>query len=779
MTVKLSKKALPIILALAMIFSLFGGLCLTASAYTPTDTMTNLYNSGNPASSGTYYSISSAAEMGYFASYVNNGKNTSGVTFYLTQDITLSGSWTPAGNATYTFAGKFDGCDKTLSSLSVSYISGKTNYYGLIGKASGPILNLKVNGTIDLSTNSVEYVGGIVGYTTSDVYNCHTNVAITGTNSYQVGGVVGAIENTATSAITHPFHVQACSAKGNISALKRTGGVVGAVYCGYAGNVVVDNCFFASGTSTRATLTVSNDRSKVWSGGVVGYCRGYITNSYAVASLTSSNDGHYICGIAGILQGSGPQASMSNSYAAVSISGNNYDYDRPLEGSVDGSNTLPITCCLYDSTLAGSFSNPIATGANKWGYWTATGYGTTTQMQGTGNVNAYSSTGSSYTTDTTKSALAVLGSAFEADSNSRNDGYPVLDWQNDSAALPAYVAGNGSSSGNDGTGIYLDGVNGSDSNSGTSISAPVKTVGKALELAEAQSPDYNIYVINTVTLSGSELQLSSGAYTGTIYRSRTFNGVLFSVPTNVTSTVQYVTIDGNDGNVSAAYSLFNVIGGTLTIGTNAVLQNNKCSDGGAINVSSGTATLSSGGTITGNSAQRGGAVYVVYGGTFNMSGGSITSNTSANTGGAVCTRGTFSMTGGTIGGSSAGNTAENGGAVAVMSDSSTKHGSFTMSSGTIRNNSATSYGGGVYVGTYATASMTGGNIGGITSSYANSAENGGGVATFGSFTLNGGTIRYNSASTHGGGVYAQSASCYTYTSGTIQNNTPDQTYTEP
>ncbi len=114
-------------------------------------------------------------------------------------------------------------------------------------------------------------------------------------------------------------------------------------------------------------------------------------------------------------------------------------------------------------------------------------------------------------------------------------------------------------------------MNGSDSNSGASIGAPVKTLGKALELAEAQSPDYNIYVINTVTLSGSELQLSNGAYTGTIYRSKTFNGVLFNVP----STVTYVTIDGNKDDVPAADSLFNVIGGFLTISTNAVLQNNK------------------------------------------------------------------------------------------------------------------------------------------------------------------------------------------------------------
>ena len=58
------------------------------------------------------------------------------------------------------------------------------------------------------------------------------------------------------------------------------------------------------------------------------------------------------------------------------------------------------------------------------------------------------------------------------------------------------------------------------------------------------------------------------------------------------------------------------------------------------------------------------------------------------------------------GGAIAGNTATRNGGVYVAS------GTFTMSGGTISKNIATTFGGGVYVGSNATFTMTGGTIGG-------------------------------------------------------------------
>ena len=73
-------------------------------------------------------------------------------------------------------------------------------------------------------------------------------------------------------------------------------------------------------------------------------------------------------------------------------------------------------------------------------------------------------------------------------------------------------------------------------------------------------------------------------------------------------------------------------------------------------------------------------------------------------------------------------------------------GAFTMNGGTITGNTATSSGGGVFVdGTF---TMNGGTI------KDNNGENGGGVYVFGgTFTMTGGTITDNSANGNGGGVY--------------------------
>ena len=201
------------------------------------------------------------------------------------------------------------------------------------------------------------------------------------------------------------------------------------------------------------------------------------------------------------------------------------------------------------------------------------------------------------------------------------------------------------------------------------------------------------------------------------------------------------------------------------------------------------------GVITGgNCSSYCGGVYVDCAGTFTMSGGSITNNTAESYGGGVfltnssSSKGSFTMTGGSI----TNNTAESyGGGVYVLGDSSSK-GSFTMTGGSITNNTANyggglgSYGitdikggtisentanntgGGVYVGSGASFTMSGGTI---TNNTAN--NTGGGVYNYGTFELTGGTISGNTASNnYGGGVWSNGT--FTMISGTITNNSAKQ-----
>ena len=88
-----------------------------------------------------------------------------------------------------------------------------------------------------------------------------------------------------------------------------------------------------------------------------------------------------------------------------------------------------------------------------------------------------------------------------------------------------------------------------------------------------------------------------------------------------------------------------------------------------------------------------------------------------------------------------------GGGVAIDDTGTT----FTIKSGSITGNKATSFGGGVYIGNGATLNMSGGSITGNESS-----SKGGGIYAYGSFTGTSTTIKTNTASTCGNNIFINS-----------------------
>ena len=137
------------------------------------------------------------------------------------------------------------------------------------------------------------------------------------------------------------------------------------------------------------------------------------------------------------------------------------------------------------------------------------------------------------------------------------------------------------------------------------------------------------------------------------------------------------------------------------------------------------------GKITHASEKRGRGVTIKSKGTFTMSGGTIIENSFEYDGGGVCNYGTFTMNGGTIEGNKAVYGCFGGGVCNL--------GTFTMNGGTIEKNDAD--------------------------------YNGGGVSNGGTFTMNGGTIEKNEAGIIGGGVF--STGTFTMSGGTIEGNTAD------
>ena len=242
-------------------------------------------------------------------------------------------------------------------------------------------------------------------------------------------------------------------------------------------------------------------------------------------------------------------------------------------------------------------------------------------------------------------------------------------------------------------------------------------------------------------------------------------------------------------------------GGTIT-GNESNGATTANGGGGVYN--NGTFTMT-GGTISDNYAEKGGGVYNRK--TFRMSGGTITGNYAtvpdttgedvyAGCGGGIYTSSTVTLTGGTISNNVAsadgggvysatdqfeldapgvtitGNSAKNGGGIYVENKKYPQYGKLTMSAGTIRNNTVTGNGGGVYFAGANGFTMTGGTISNNNARTSGS-SNGGGVWCSGTFTMDGGTITGNTAGYNGGGLLLSPsirASEFTLNNGVISNN---------
>jgi hypothetical protein len=491
------------------------------------------------------------------------------------------------------------------------------------------------------------------------------------------------------------------------------GGIVGGVYCQYAGNVRVGYSAYTGGT-----LRTTNTSQRAYVGGISGYCKGWIAYSYATNVTFATGNGHYLGGAVGHMEGRSPISSIYNSYANVIDYDNaNPTYDMPFIATMDSSNVLPVSSCVW--TFLGQFNQPEGTGTTNWGRWS----GGTTQLSDPSLLNS-----------TATVAILNTGATNPGFAVGTSTGYPVLAWQTGarqdvyvdptSPSVPAIPGGTVTYPDTDPAGQIF--VNGTAPSGGTGTkTSPFNNILDALSALNASTTQDTIFVTGPLTLNGSITTISS-TRTDAVYikRSSTYDGYLFNL-TGGTTAVSNIIIDGNKtafqtlATPTPTASLFAVnSGATLAIYSGAVLQNNYTGEGGAINV---------------------------IGGTLNMSGGSIIYNVSEISGGGVVLHrsATFTMSGGSIGGTTTGTgnlAGNNGGGVAVYNDSV-----FTFSGGTIGNNTAKGEGGGVMVG-------SGGGHGGT-------------------LNMSGGVITENLAVTNGGGVYVDTPAQFMLTGGEISDNT--------
>ena len=245
----MKKRILSIVLTLCMVLMLVPTTAF-AEGITPATPQTDTDG---------VYQIGTAEELYGFAQLVNNG-NTS-ASAVLTADIVVnkdvlkadgnladdtSGftSWTPIGNNSNKYTGKFDGQGHTISGL--YFNDADKSYVGLFGcLESGEIKNV---GVIDSYFNGTYWVGGVCGRNRGTITGCYNTGTVSGTGN-QVGGVCGANDYDT---------ITGCYNTGTVSGRDEVGGVCGLNYDGK-----ITGCYSIG--------TVSGGDESVYVGGVCGY----------------------------------------------------------------------------------------------------------------------------------------------------------------------------------------------------------------------------------------------------------------------------------------------------------------------------------------------------------------------------------------------------------------------------------------------------------------------------------------------------------------------------
>lgn len=286
----------------------------------------------------TYY-LSDADDIVRLASLVNSGKDTTGVTFVMTNDIDMSqiGPLTKGiGDYSSTaFKGTFLGNGYEIKNIELNI---ESNYYldrtGLFGYTDGAtIKDLGLSNVTINNKSCAKYVGALIGYAEgSTIENCYAsggsiNFIMDRNTSSSVGGLVG---ESYDSSINNCFSSIEINVVGKSSTLVNTGGFIGTSM----GDAISNS--YSLGNITQST--------KGFIGGFVGDSNGNTVNDcYSMGNVKStSSDNNSIGGFVGINQG-----VITNAYATGKVE-TAYEGDTASIGGFVGLQYDTVTNCVYN-----------------------------------------------------------------------------------------------------------------------------------------------------------------------------------------------------------------------------------------------------------------------------------------------------------------------------------------------------------------------------------------------------------------------------------------------
>ena len=292
--------------------------------------------------------------------------------------------------------------------------------------------------------------------------------------------------------------------------------------------------------------------------------------------------------------------------------------------------------------------------------------------------------------------------------------------------------------------------------------------GVYYEITESARKDIHSIFLDGGNISGNYAIYGAGVYSagGDVNCSENVNGV---------------SMTGNTASVDGG-ALF-LEGGSLTMNSGDLSSNTATSNGGGLYIGSGGFLTMNSGTVSGNTATvDGGGVYIASDGSLTMNGSTITSNTSGGNGGGIYldTPRSFIMNAGEVSDNSVGIDKRGGGIYCVAStQESESTNSVVLNGGLIIRNEA-KYGGGIYLSKRNVLCQTGSDGSTVTISNNTATAWGGGVFVDlrSRFTMHAGTLYQNSATTaqdqsnggKGGGCYVRGGHVFLKQCTVTENN---------
>ncbi|UKK59177.1 hypothetical protein L6470_12540 [Prevotella communis] len=224
------------------------------------------------------YLINDESDLERLAAYVNSGHECVGMTFKLSDDITMTAAHTAIGgyydNRYIYFRGTFDGNKRKISNLTIKKPFEKNQgLFGMLGQNA--LVKDVIVDAYDITGQN--FVGAIAGYANASssnratIQNCHASGKSVGsvTDAEYHGGIVG---------YGYCVDITGCTSQGSISTTSGSpnyGGIIG-----YASDVSVTSC------ENAANITGEGK----YHGGIVGY-ENHSANRFSLCLNTGSVEG--------------------------------------------------------------------------------------------------------------------------------------------------------------------------------------------------------------------------------------------------------------------------------------------------------------------------------------------------------------------------------------------------------------------------------------------------------------------------------------------------------